>query len=198
MPNILGTVENTEGQTSQEIAWGQIASHGPDGESGAFWEDTNVFPVVVFLKKKISDLFFIKKIKPTPQEARHILQLRDVVLPKVTVFGQQRKVLQVFPAGVGGVQLVQLPVDHSPRLHLLLCELDPRNGIPAATGTFSQHQVCFQSSCEGFLRKNSLFVGHGQISKVLSPLSVDVVLETLVDGVETYETGVLSEWVRGA
>lgn len=85
--------------------------------------------------------FFLNKRKPTPQEARHILQLGDVVLPKVTVFGQQRKILQVFPAGVGGVQLVKLPVDNSPRLHLLLCELDPRNGIPTATGRFSQRQV---------------------------------------------------------
>lgn len=40
-----------------------------------------------------------------------------------------------------------------------------------------------------YSEENSLFVGHGQISKVLSPLSVDVVLEPLVDEVETCETG---------
>lgn len=83
---------------------------------------------------------FFNESKPTPEEARHVLQLRDVVLPKVAIFGQQRKVLQVFPAGVGGVQLVQLPVDDSPRLHLLLCELDPRNGIPTAMGKSSRRQ----------------------------------------------------------
>lgn len=129
---------------------------------------------------------------PTPQEARHVLQLRDVVLPKVAVLGQQRKVLQVFPAGVGGVQLVKLPVDDGPRLHLLLCELDPGNGIATATARFSQRQ----GNVGGFhnaWRENSLFVGHGQIGKVLSPLSVDVVLETLVEMEEGHVRRSLAE-----
>lgn len=76
---------------------------------------------------------FIKQWKPTPEEAWDIFQLRDVVLPKFTVFGEQWQVLQVLPAGVGWVQLVELPVHDSPSLHFLLCELDARDRIPTAT-----------------------------------------------------------------
>jgi len=78
--------------------------------------------------------FFIwnKDVKPTPEEAGHIFQLRDVVLPKFTVFGQQWQVLQVFPAGVGGVQLVELPEHNSPSLHFFFRELNTRNDIPTA------------------------------------------------------------------
>lgn len=36
VPHILGTVENTEGQTGKEVTRGQITSHRPDGKSGAF------------------------------------------------------------------------------------------------------------------------------------------------------------------
>lgn len=86
---------------------------------------------ILYLKQK-KHVFF-RKLKPTLEEARDIFQLRDVVLPKFTVFGQQWQVLQVFPAGVSGVQLVELPVHNSPSLHLLLCELNTRNGIPTAT-----------------------------------------------------------------
>lgn len=39
VPHILGTVENTEGQTGKEVTRGQITSHRPDGKSGAFWEE---------------------------------------------------------------------------------------------------------------------------------------------------------------
>lgn len=69
-------------------------------------------------------------MKITFEEAGDILQLRDVILPTFTVFGQQWQILQVFPAGVGGVQLVQLPVHNTPSLHFLLCELNIRDGIP--------------------------------------------------------------------
>lgn len=36
VPHILGTVENTEGQTSEEITWGQVTCHRSDGKSSSF------------------------------------------------------------------------------------------------------------------------------------------------------------------
>lgn len=69
-------------------------------------------------------------LNPTPEEARDVFQLRDVVLPTFAVLGQQRQVLQVFTARVGGIQLDELPVHNTPSLHFLLRELNTRNGIP--------------------------------------------------------------------
>lgn len=76
----------------------------------------------------------------TLQEAGHVLQLRDVVLPVVAVRGEQRQVLQVLPAGVAGVQLVQLPKHNAPRPDLLLCELHPGNGISAEKQTHPERE----------------------------------------------------------
>ena len=70
----------------------------------------------------------------TFEEAGDVFQLGDVVLPAVAVFGQQGQVLQVLPAGVGRVKLVQLSVHHPPGLHLLLGELHTGDGI--TTGTY--------------------------------------------------------------
>lgn len=141
-------MENTEGQTSEEVAWGQITCHWPDGKSSTFckkqmWVITFTQLTksnYVFKAKKKKNIF--KKLQLTLEETRDIFQLRDVVLPTFTVFGQQWQVLQVFPAGVGGVQLVKLPVHNTPSLDFFLGELDIRNGIP--TGTKQREFLKFQ------------------------------------------------------
>lgn len=59
----------------------------------------------------------------TFQKRGHVLQLWDVVLPVVTVFNQQREVVQILFAGVADVQLVELPEHNSPGAHLRLREV---------------------------------------------------------------------------
>lgn len=67
----------------------------------------------------------------TLEKPGHVLQLRDVVLPVVTVFDQQGEVVQILFAGVADVQLVELPEHNSPGAHLHLCEVDAMDRIPA-------------------------------------------------------------------
>lgn len=86
------------------------------------------FSHILFQHKRL--IFYSGKETATFEEAWDIFKLRDVVLPTLTVFGQQRQVLQVFLAGVSGVQLVELPVHDPPSLHFLLRELNARDRIP--------------------------------------------------------------------
>ena len=72
-----------------------------------------------------------QEVRRTSEEERDVLQLGDVVLSVAAVLAEQRQVLQVLSAGVGGVQLGQLPEDHAPRPDLLRRVLDARDGLPA-------------------------------------------------------------------
>ena len=86
---------------------------------------------------------------------------------------------------MGGVQLVELPVHNPPSLHLLLCELNARNGIPTAARENNEMNTEGKTSQISKItikisNKSSLFVGHSEISKVLSPFPVNIVLETLM------------------
>lgn len=72
-----------------------------------------------------------QEVQQTSEEERDVLQLGDVVLSVAAVLAEQRQVLQVLSAGVGGVQLGQLPEDHAPRPDLLRRVLDARDGLPA-------------------------------------------------------------------
>lgn len=46
------------------------------------------------------------------------------------MFGEQRKVSEVLPAGMGRVEFVQLSEDGSPGLNLFFCEFNLGNGVP--------------------------------------------------------------------
>lgn len=81
---------------------------------------------------------------------------------------------------MGGVQLVELPVHDSPSLQFFLGELNTRNGIPAAAGENNYTGIKEKRPVQMY-SENSLLKGHGEISKVLSPFAVDVVLETLTE-----------------
>lgn len=67
----------------------------------------------------------------TFKEVRDVLQLGDVVLAVFAVLGQQWEVLQVLPAGVARVQLVELPEHHAPGTHLLCSVVHTRDGLTA-------------------------------------------------------------------
>lgn len=67
----------------------------------------------------------------TLQEARHVLQLRDVVLPVAAVSLQQGEDPVVLAAGVGRVQSLQLLEDDPPRFFFRLGVLHPGNGLAA-------------------------------------------------------------------
>lgn len=45
---------------------------------------------------------------------------------------EKGEVLEILPAGVGGVELAELAEDHAPRLHLLRRVLHPGDGLSAA------------------------------------------------------------------
>lgn len=62
---------------------------------------------------------------------RDIFQLRNVVFVVVAEFSEQREVFQILLAGMSGVKLIELPEHHSPSAHLLCCEVDVGNWLPA-------------------------------------------------------------------
>lgn len=74
------------------------------------------------------------RLTVTFEEVRDVLQLGDVVLAVLAVLGQQGEVLQVLPAGVARVQLVELPEHHAPGTHLLCSVVHARDGLPAVRG----------------------------------------------------------------
>lgn len=124
----------------------------------------------------------MKGWQPTSEEARDIFQLWDVVLTTFAVFGQQRQILQVLPAGMSGVQFVELPVHYTPSLDLLFCKLNP--GYWVSTETRSTKNVMWQKPWlylkQLWKLSDLLFVGHSKISKVLSPFPVHVIFKTLI------------------
>lgn len=143
----------------------------------------------------------------TSEEERDVLQLRDVVLPVAALLDEQRPVLQVLSAGVTGVQLGQLSEDHAPRPDLLRGVLDAGDGLTAGEGEELQLHVIRNHSRDKALRSakakfrkkldwisgpeastfklfhivklNLQLIIHGHLHKVLPPLTVDFIFESL-------------------
>jgi len=87
----------------------------------------------------------MKRARLTLQEAGHVLQLRDVVLPVAAVLLQQGEDAVVFVAGVSRVQGLQLLEHRPPRQLLRLRVL--HLGDDLATGTHVLlNKVCIQGS----------------------------------------------------
>lgn len=100
MPDILGTMEDAEGEASEKVARRQVARHGPDDETSASLE-----------------------------KLRYVLQLRYVVLPISAILLEQLEILIELFASMSSVQLAQLLEDNRPSFGLLVSVVDARNWV---------------------------------------------------------------------
>ena len=65
----------------------------------------------------------------TSQKHRNVFQLWDIVLFVTTELGEERKVFEVFPTGMGGVEFGEFPEDDAPSFNLLWGVVDPRDRL---------------------------------------------------------------------
>ena len=108
VPHVLRAVEGLEGEAREEVPGVQEPRDRPDPPAG-----------------------------PLLDQRRHVLELRDGVLPEV----EELPVLVELGAGVGGVQGREVPEGRSPRPDLVRGVLHAGNRLPDLVGAGQLHDV---------------------------------------------------------
>lgn len=123
VPDVLGGVEHTECQTSQEVSGGQETSYRAQLETCHTYKEKRLF--------SFSNLLCL-----TLQKIRNSLKLRNLIRRVPTVLLKKWEDMVMLIAGVGLVETGQVVEDHLPHSFLLLSVAHMGNGGP------TEHSTC--------------------------------------------------------